>query len=258
VTFFLGQDVHMRRFLAPLALALLLPFTATAQDTGMEMSDPDRAAFQAEVRAYLLANPEVIFEAIQVFEDRKAAKQSQTDADMIAANMDDLHDTTRSWEGGNPDGDVTLVEFIDYRCSYCRRAHDEVLELVASDGNIRIITKEFPILGEASLASSRFAVAVLQLAGRDTYKLVNDALIRLRGEPNEATLSQLAIEVGLNPAEIIAHAATDAVTDVIDANRALGQRLDIRGTPTFVMNGEMMRGYLPLDQMRAAVAAVRG
>jgi len=248
----------MRRYLAPLALALLLPFTATAQNTGMDMSDADRAAFRAEVRAYLLANPEVIFEAVQILEDRQAAQQSQTDAEMVTSNLDELYDTTKSWEGGNPDGDVTLVEFIDYRCSYCRRAHDEVLELVASDGNIRLITKEFPILGEASVASSRFAIAVLQLAGRDTYKLVNDALIRLRGEPDEATLSQLAIEVGLDPAEILAHAATDAVTEVIDANRALAQRLEIRGTPTFVMNGEMLRGYLPLDQMRAAVDAVRG
>ena len=248
----------MRRYLAPLALALLLPFTATAQNTGMDMSDADRAAFRAEVRAYLLANPEVIFEAVQILEDRQAAQQSQTDAEMVTSNLDELYDTTKSWEGGNPDGDVTLVEFIDYRCSYCRRAHDEVQELVASDGNIRLITKEFPILGEASVASSRFAIAVLQLAGRDTYKLVNDALIRLRGEPDEATLSQLAIEVGLDPAEILAHAATDAVTEVIDANRALAQRLEIRGTPTFVMNGEMLRGYLPLDQMRAAVDAVRG
>ena len=248
----------MRRYLAPLALALLLPFTATAQNTGMDMSDADRAAFRAEVRAYLLANPEVIFEAVQILEDRQAAQQSQTDAEMVTSNLDELYDTTKSWEGGNPDGDVTLVEFIDYRCSYCRRAHDEVLELVASDGNIRLITKEFPILGEASVASSRFAIAVLQLAGRDTYKMVNDALIRLRGEPDEATLGQLAIEVGLDPAEILAHAATDAVTEVIDANRALAQRLEIRGTPTFVMNGEMLRGYLPLDQMRAAVNAVRG
>jgi protein-disulfide isomerase len=248
----------MRRYFAPLALALLLPFTATAQNAGMDMSDADRAAFRAEVRAYLLANPEVIFEAVQILEDRQAAQQSQTDAEMVTSNLDELYDTTRSWEGGNPDGDVTLVEFIDYRCSYCRRAHDEVQELVASDGNIRLITKEFPILGEASVASSRFAIAVLQLAGRDTYKIVNDALIRLRGEPDEATLGQLAVEVGLDPAEILAHAATDAVTDVIDANRALAQRLEIRGTPTFVMNGEMLRGYLPLDQMRAAVDAVRG
>lgn len=248
----------MRRILAPLALALLLPFTATAQDSGMDMSDAEREAFRAEVRAYLLANPEVIFEAVQILEDRQAAAQAQTDVERVTANLDDLYDTTRSWEGGNPDGDVTLVEFIDYRCGYCRRAHDEVLELVASDGNIRLITKEFPILGDASVASSRFAIAVLQLAGRDTYKQVNDALIRLRGEPDAATLSQLATEVGLDADEVLAYAATDAVSEVINANRALGQRLEIRGTPTFVMNGEMLRGYLPLEQMRAAVAAVRG
>ncbi len=248
----------MRRLLAPLALALLLPFTVSAQDAGMDMSEAEREAFRAEVRAYLLDNPEVIFEAVQILEDRQAAAQAQTDVERVTANLDDLYDTSRSWEGGNLDGDITLVEFIDYRCGYCRRAHDEVLELVASDGNIRLITKELPILGEASVASSRFAIAVLQLAGRDTYKDANDALIRLRGEPDEATLSQLAVELGLNPNEVLAHAASDDVTQVINANRALAQRLEIRGTPTFVMNGEMLRGYLPLDQMRAAVAAVRG
>lgn len=250
----------MRAFFRPvfLIVALLFPLGAFAQSAGMDMTDEERAQFRAEVRAYLLANPEVILEAVQIMEERQQAAQAQNDVAMVQANLAELHDTTRSWETGNPDGDITLVEFVDYRCGYCRRAHEDVKQLVESDGNIRLIIKEFPILGDASVASSRFAIAVLQLAGSDAYGAVHEALISLRGNPNEATFRQLATEVGLNADEIMTHANSASVTEVINATRALAQRLQITGTPTFVMNGEMLRGYLPLDQMRAVAASLRG
>ena len=250
----------MRAFFRPVLLivALLLPLSAFAQGAGMDMTDEERAQFRAEVRAYLLENPEVILEAVQIMEQRQQAAQAQNDVALVHANLAELHDTTQSWETGNPDGDITLVEFVDYRCGYCRRAHEDVKALVESDGNIRLIIKEFPILGEASVASSRFAIAVLQLAGSEVYGPVHDALIALRGNPDEATLRQLATEVGLDADEIMAHAESESVSAVINATRALAGRLQITGTPTFVMNGEMLRGYLPLDQMRAVVASLRG
>ncbi len=229
---------------------------APAAPTGLQFDD--MAAFRAEVRSYLLDNPEVIMDAIEVLEVRQQEAQALSDAERVAAILPELQNDDRSWEGGNPDGDIVLVEFIDYRCSYCRRAHDEVRELVSSDGNIRIITKEFPILGEASTISSQFAVAILQLGGDEAYKAVNDQLIRLRGNPDEATLRQLAIEVGQDPEAIFAQMNAPEVTAVLRANHEMAQKLDITGTPTFVMNDQMIRGYLPLDAMRAAVAEVRG
>mgnify|MGYP006213407919 CR=1 FL=1 len=122
-------------------------------------------AFREEVRAYLIENPEVLIEAMNVLQDREAQTAAARDQQMLADNHDVIFNDGVSWVGGNPDGDITMVEFIDYRCGYCRKSYEEVEELVKSDGNIRFVVKEFPILGEASLLSSQFAISILQLHG---------------------------------------------------------------------------------------------
>lgn len=245
-----------RRLGAALALSALIAGPAAAQSVA-DMSDAERDAFRAEVRAYLLENPEVLMEAMEVLEERQAAEQAAADAAMIAAVEDELYDSERSWVGGNPEGDVTLVEFVDYRCSFCRRAHPEVEELIASDGNIRLIMKEFPILGEQSVLASRFAIATLQVEGDAAYKQVHDALITMRGDVNELSLELVAEDLGLDTDAIVAQMDSDAVTEVIRANHMLAQQLGITGTPTFVLDGQMLRGYLPLDGMRERVAEAR-
>lgn len=241
--------------LAAAFAALALP--GQALDVG-QMTDEERAIFREEVRAYLLENPEVIMEAVAVLEQRQAAGQAAQDMTLVQVNAEDIFDDGYSWVGGNPDGDITLVEFVDYRCGYCRRAHDEVKELVESDGNIRIIVKEFPILGEASMQSSRFAIAVKQVAGAEAYEAANDALIRLRSDANATTLRKLATSLGLDADAILAHMDSADVSREIQETRELAQRLQITGTPTFVLQDDMLRGYLPLEQMRELVASKRG
>lgn len=243
-----------------LALALsacLLGTTALAGGLG-EMTDTEREAFRAEVRAYLLENPEVLVEAMDVLQAQEEQAAANRDLEMLAANKEAIFNDPASWVGGNPEGDITLVEFVDYRCGYCKKAHDEVAELVASDGNIRFVLKEFPILGEDSLKASQFAISVLQLHGPDAYKSVHDALIALRGNPDEATLSSMAADLGLDPAPILARMSTPEVMTVIEANHALASTMEIQGTPTFVIDNTMVRGYVPLDGMRQIVAGQRG
>ncbi|RDC71892.1 DsbA family protein [Rhodovulum sp. 12E13] len=239
-----------------LALALALPAPAQGLDLG-SMTDDERAAFRAEVRAYLLENPEVLMEAIAVLEEREAEAQVAADAEMIAARADALFEDADSWTGGNPEGDITIVEFIDYRCGYCRRAFPEVQELVASDGDIRLVVKEFPILGEQSVLASRFAIATRMVAGDDAYKQVHDALITLRGDMNELSLELMGEELGLPVEEIVGMMGDEAVTEVIRANHALAEDLGISGTPTYVLGDRMVRGYVPLEGMRALVAEER-
>ena len=157
----------------------------------------------------------------------------------------------------DPDGDITLVEFMDYRCGFCRRAVPEVERLLAEDGNIRLIIKEFPILGEASELSSRFAIATRQIAGPEAYKQVHDALVELSADPSEPVLRRLAEGLGLEADPILAAMQSGAVSDEIDRTRALAQRLQVNGTPTFVLQDELLRGFLPADQMAALVAEKR-
>ncbi len=243
---------------AAMALVGLSLITGPVQALDLnDMSDAEKAEFGTQVREYLLQNPEVILEAINILEQRNAAAEAVADQELVAANADDLFNDGYSWVGGNPDGDITLVEFMDYRCGYCRRAVPEVDALLAEDGNIRLIIKEFPILGEASMISSRFAVATKHVAGADAYKQVHDALLEFTGEPNEVTLRRLSDGLGLETDDIIAAMDSDAVSKEIAQTRELAQRMRISGTPSFVLGTELLRGYLPADQMQQIADGVR-
>lgn len=245
----------MRRIAFALTFGLMAS-TALAGGLG-EMSDAERQAFRDEVKAFLLENPEVLVEAMNELQAREDEAANARDLEMLAANQDVIFNDAASWVGGNPDGDITIVEFVDYRCGYCRKAHDEVAELVKSDGNIRFVLKEFPILGEESVTSSQFAIAVLQLHGPEVYKTVHDALIALRGSPDVETLSRLASEMGLDAAALQIKMSSPEVLAVIEANHALANTMQISGTPTFVIDQTMVRGYVPLDGMRQIVDGQR-
>ncbi len=248
----------MIRFAAPALTALAL-MAAPAQSADLTaMTDAEREAFRAEVRAYLMDNPEVIIEAVNLMEQRKAEAQAEADLGLVAANADDIFDDGFSYVGGNPEGDITLVEFMDYRCGYCRRAKPEVAKLLKNDGNIRVIIKEFPILGEASMLSSRFAIATKQVAGDDAYIQVHDALMELNGDLTDVVLRRLADGFGLDADAILERMDSEEVTAEIAATRALAQKLQISGTPTFVLEDELLRGFLPADQMELIVADKRG
>jgi protein-disulfide isomerase len=240
---------------AALAAGAALP--AAALDLSA-LSDAERDAFRAEVRAYLLDNPEVLMEAIAVLEQREAASQEQADRQTVADNLQAIEQDGVSWVGGNPEGDVTLVEFMDYRCGYCRRAFEAVENLVEGDGSIRFVLKEFPILGPQSEMASRFAIATHQVHGDDAYKAVHDALMTLQGDITPDALSRLAEALALDPAPVLARMDAPEVTAVIAQNRALADRLGISGTPTFVLGGRMVRGFVPLEAMEALVERVRG
>jgi protein-disulfide isomerase len=243
--------------LAAGALALgLIGLPAAALDLS-EMTDAERQIFREEVRAYLLENPQVIMEAVAVLEQRQAEAEAQADVDAIRQNADAIFNDGYSWVGGNPEGDITLVEFMDYRCGYCRRAAPEVTDFVAFDGNVRRVTKEFPILGEQSVLASRFAIATQQVAGDDAYKAVHDALITFSGDITEPALMRLGGTLGLDTDAIMARLDAPEVDAVIAANHQLAQAMGISGTPSFIMGDEVVRGYVPREELEKMAASIR-
>ena len=235
---------------APVVVQVAAP---TAAPVPPEVND----AFGAQVRAYLLANPEVIFEAVAEFEKRQAAAQGDMDQALIAANFDAIFNDGHSFVGGNPEGDITLVEFMDYKCGFCKRAHSEVADFLQADGNIRLVLKEFPILGPESELASRFAVAVLQLAGPDAYAQAHDALMLSDDPITPDSLSELARDLSLDGDAILAALDSTAVNTVLQENRLLAQRLQISGTPSFIMNTEFLRGFLPAEGLAEVAASLR-
>ena len=215
----------MTRTLPALALALGLATPALAEDFSFDaMSDAERTAFGEAVRAYLLENPEVIMDAVAVLERRQAAEQVANDAALVATNADAIFNDPMSYVGGNPDGDVTFVEFVDYKCGYCRKAFPELQALLEADGNIRIIYKEFPILGEESLLASRFAVSAKLVGGDEAYGPIHDALMTMRGSVTEQSLAAMADGLGIDGAAVLAGMADPQVDAVLGENHALANR----------------------------------
>lgn len=217
----------MRPSLITLAAALaVLAITVLAGGLG-EMTDTERAAFRDEVKQYLLENPEVIIEAMQVLQDRQNQAAVAQDQTILSQNAEAIFKDPTSWVGGNPDGNITVVEFMDYRCPYCHKAFSEIEDLVKTDGKIRFVVKEFPILGEDSTNSSRFALAMRMLHGDDAYKQTYDALITLKGSPDPEALSRLARDLGFDPKPILDLMPDPKITAILSANRDLASRLNI-------------------------------
>ncbi|WP_232830327.1 DsbA family protein [Oceanicella sp. SM1341] len=253
----------IRSGLMALALGLTaLPVAtlpAAAQDSGAQTGVPglDRDALRAEIRAYLLDNPEVIYEAIQELEKRRKAASATAEQTMVRDNATALFDDGFSNVDGNPEGTLTLVEFFDYRCGYCKRAHDDILKLVAEDGDIRFIRKEFPILGPDSLLASRAAIAAQLQGDEEVYLDFSNAMMEFGGPLTETTIDRLAERAGVDVEKMHAEMESDEVNRRIQANHDLAQALQIGGTPTFVIGEKLVRGYLPYEEMAQAIDEAR-
>ncbi|MDO5620497.1 MAG: DsbA family protein [Paracoccus sp. (in: a-proteobacteria)] len=252
-----------RTTLAALALTTALAAPALAFDPA-NMTDTEKAAFGDAVRSYLIDNPEVLLEAINGLEAKQAEQAVAQDRVLIDQHHQAIFNDADSWSGGNPQGDITMVEFIDYKCGVCRRFAPDVENAVSSDGNIRIIFKEYPILGPESELAARFALAVRQLAGDEAYKKAHDALMILREPVNDNSLTKLANELGVDAAATLDRMKSDDVTRVLMANAELGNALGIQGTPTFVIGDQILRGVPragikpTVDDIRAQMAADKG
>ncbi len=245
----------MRSFF--LSLFMVLTTTFASAQTFSDMTDAETEAFGAAVRAYLLDNPEVIMEAVAVLEQRQQQEAAVSDVELVAQYAEQLFDDGFSHVSGNPDGSFDIVEFNDYKCGYCKRAYPAVLQLIADNPDIRLVLKEYPILGEESVLASRAALAVLVNEGDAVYERFHDALMRENGPLTELSLPLIAESVGADSAKMMETLNSALVTQMIQSNRTLGQQMQITGTPTFVFGKQMVRGYVPLAGMQQIVAEGR-
>jgi len=248
----------MKLILTLLLTVTSLMFAGFASSAGLEnMTDSEREIFRAEVRAYLLDNPEVILEAVKVLEDQQAAAETVSDFDLVRANYQALAFDGFSFVGGNPDGAITIVEFSDYRCAFCKRAFPEVEKILENNADVRFVLKEFPILGPDSVLASRAAISILVNQGPEIYQTFHNALMIFNGPVNQTTLAKLANESGANVTLMQDHMNDPAVDQIIGANHALAQTMQITGTPTFIIGPNMLRGFAPYDNMQKIVEAAR-
>lgn len=210
------------------------------------------------IRNYLVANPGVVVEALQAAERDARLEDAEAAKARIAAASDRLMDDGFSPILGNPEGDVTLVMFSDYRCGYCKSAHADLVEILGEDKNLRIIMKEFPILGEASVTAARFAHAVNDIGGAAAYAAVNDALFTDPSIVAAGRYADLSTKIGLDWDSVSARMESSEVGERIEAVQALGRDLGVEGTPNFVLDGQLIPGVIPAAALRAAFAEIRG
>jgi protein-disulfide isomerase len=237
---------------AALVGALGIPSLGAAQTS----APPDRQAVEQIIHDYLIAHPEVVIEALKA-NDAKAKEQeeAETRAEIVKHQDELLHDP-KSPVGGNPAGDVTIVEFFDYRCPYCKQVEPALEALLKEDPRIRVVYKEFPILGPASLIASRVSLAALKQSPQK-YARLHATLMNAKGELNEDTIMKTAEGAGLDITKIKADMNGRDIDALIKRNYDLADALKISGTPAFIIGTAMSPGAVDLATFRRMVADAR-
>lgn len=230
------------------ALGLAVLSLPSREDVTRQMS------FDQKVRNYLISNPEIFAEAAQVL-------QKRSDRNRVGQRMRSLAGLKRlirSPRGlpvmGNPEADVTVVEFMDYRCPFCKRSMNVLLQLISDDPNLRLVLKEFPILGPQSVYASRVAIAARE---QGKYLELHLALMSHRGKFDKQSVLDLARGVGLDIDRLLADMQKPAVQAMIKEVRFLADRLAITGTPAFIIGDEVVPGYVDLVTLKTLVLDAR-
>ena len=236
---------------ACLTVGILLMASGPAR---AEPADLSVEQIERIVREYLLREPEVVYQALEELQRRQAEAAAARQRAAIAENQGELTGDSASPVGGNPDGDVTLVEFFDYRCAYCRRVVTSVRALLDEDRSLRVVFKELPVLGPDSVRAARAALASRR---QDRYVPFHFALMAADDLSQEG-IRTIARSVGLDPDQLEADMAAPEVMAAIEANYALANELGIEGTPAFVIGDQLIPGAVDkarlqqlLDQARA-------
>ena len=217
------------------------------------IADTKRSAIEAVVKDYLLKNPAIVREALQALERQEAeAKAAQITA-AVAKNRDALQRNPDSPISGNPNGDVTLVEFFDYRCGFCQRVGPAIAELLERDKNVRVVYKDLPILGPDSMLAAKAAIA----ANKQGKHGIFHTLLLSAESQNEESIKAIAGKVGLDVAKLFADMEAAATIKQIEENSRLAGELDIQGTPAFVLGNQVLPGAVDLESMVRLVAAER-
>lgn len=220
------------------------------------LSEAQKQAVEQAIHDYIMKNPEVLLESLQAYDAKQRDAHEELAQQAVTDNRDALERDPNTPVGGNPKGDVTVVEFFDYRCGYCKKALPGVQELLKTDSNVRMVFKDLPILGPDSVTAARAALAAWNIAP-DKYVPFHVALMQTRGDLSEARVLEIAKGVGIDPSKLKTAMDDPRIEAQLKRNAELAQTLKIGGTPAFVIGGKLVPGAIDLDTMREMVKAAR-
>jgi len=242
----------LRSALAAVALAAMaLPSSASAEMTADEARDIEEI-----VENYILDNPDIIERALLKLQEQRQAQEKAKQAEAIVSLRDTIYDSEHQAVVGNPEGTVTIVEFFDYNCSYCRRAVGDMLALMESNPDLRVVLKEFPILSEESTEAARIGVAIKDTAP-ERYLEFHHEMFTRGGVANEAKALAIADELGLDTRALKKAAAQPSVDENIEEVRSLALALGVNGTPSYVIGDETVAGAVGFDQLQERIVEAR-
>lgn len=233
----------MRKALAALFL-ILAPLSVWAQT----LSEDEIKALALEA---IRENPQIVVEALEAIQAEQEAAEAAAQAQTLAARRDLLENDPNAPVVGNPDGETVIVEFFDYNCPYCKRVAPDVATLIAENGDLRVVYREWPILGEGSVFAARAALAA---RNQGLYEEMHWALMELEGRADPASVLAAARSVGLDTDQLQADMDAPEVVEHFRTSQALAQELGITGTPAFVIGDAVVPGAVPLAELQARVA----
>ncbi len=252
----------MRLLLAPIAAALMsavLALPAASPARAQVISTEQRGEIEKIVREYLLSHPELLQEVMAELEKRDAQASSEKSAAAVKEHAQAIYTSPRQVNLGNAKGDVTLVEFFDYNCAYCKRAMSDMLDLLKNDGKLKVVLKEFPVLGEGSVQAAQVAVAVRMQdkTGGKKYLEFHQKLLGGRGPADKARALAVAKEVGMDMAKLEKDMASDEVKTTLEENFKLAEALGLNGTPSYIAGNDVVVGAVGLPALKEKLNLAR-
>jgi len=240
-------------------LSILLAFAAViyvaersplaAQTTGEQQSD-----FGQQIRDYLMANPEVVRDALLELDRREVAAEEELLKLAIVQNADEIFYSDRDFVTGNPNGDITLVEFYDYNCGFCRRAMSDLMRLLDEDPDLRVVLKEFPVLGPGSVAAAKVSAAAIN---EEQFFEFHKLLLQNPGGADGVSAMEIAELSGLDISRIRSESEDPSIMQTLTDTLELAQNLGINGTPTYVVGNQLIIGAVGYEELKQRIAEAR-
>lgn len=244
------------RTLTALLFASLLTAAPTFRGAAAAEFTPDqKTAIEGIIGDYLKTHPDVLIDAIQNAEDKLKADAKDKATQALAAHRQQVFDDPQSPVAGNPKGDVTLVEFFDYRCPYCKQVEPALEKLIGDDHQLRFVFKEFPVLGPDSEIAARVALAARKQGKYDAF---HRAMMGTGGHIDQPVIYKVAASVGLDIDRVKQDMAAPDIEKELKANLDLGQTLDLSGTPSFIVGDTIVPGAISAADLKQLIAAARG
>ena len=244
----------MRAALRTLLLSMLMLWSFGPAANAAEFNDGQRQEMETIIKDYLLSHPEILQEMSQTLEQKQKQAEDEQRKGGLVQNAEQIFRDKADFVAGNPNGKVTMVEFFDYNCGWCKKGFPEVLSLLESDKDLRFVLKEFPIFGEDSEYAAKAAIA----SGKQgKYWDLHVAMFQHEGKITKESVDEIAAGLGLNMDQLKKDMEDPAVTEILARNRSLAQSLAINGTPAFIIDDKLVPGYLPKAELATAINEIR-